>query len=301
MILRNFQELLERTRVSGTRKRVAVVEADDEHTLQAVFRARDDGLVEPLLVGDAVRIRSTLEDLGLSVPADGIVPADDAAASARRGVELVRGGVAQFLMKGRLQTSDLLTAVVDKTRGLRTGNVISHIALYSVPRYHKLLVDTDGGMVMYPDLAQKKAIIENAVGLLHTLGYESPKVAVLAAVEHLNEKMPETVDAAALKTMGVEGGIAGCIVEGPISYDLATDAAVVEIKGYQSPVAGDADILVVPNITTGNVLGKCLACTAGAEMAGIVVGADAPIILTSRGSSSNEKYFSIVLAAAAAG
>jgi phosphate butyryltransferase len=297
--MRNFHELVERARASGRRMRVAVVGADDEHTLQAVFRGSDDGIVEPILVGGLAGIRSTLDRLGLELPAENLVHAEGAVAAARRGVELVRSGCAQFLMKGKLQTAELLAAAVDRENGLRTGLIISHIALYSIPRYHKLLVDTDGGMVMYPDLAQKKAITENAVSLLRALGYECPKVAVLAAVETRNEKMPETVDAAALRAMNAEGSLSGCIVEGPISYDLATDPEAVRIKGYDSPVGGDADILVVPNIITGNVLGKCLTCSAGAAMAGIVVGARAPIIVTSRGSSSEEKYYSIVLAAAA--
>jgi phosphate butyryltransferase len=161
------------------------------------------------------------------------------------------------------------------------------------------VITTDGGMMMYPDLEQKKKIIENAVGVLHSLGYENPKVGVLAAVETVNPKMPESVDAGKLKEMNQNGEITGCIVEGPISYDLAMNKESAEIKGFVSPVAGDPDILIVPNITAGNILGKCLVYSAGAKMAGFIVGAKVPIVLTSRGSSSEEKYLSLVISAAA--
>jgi phosphate butyryltransferase len=176
---------------------------------------------------------------------------------------------------------------------------MSHVSIQEVPSYHKLLITTDGGMMMYPDLEQKKKIIENAVEVLHSLGYENPKVAVLAAVETVNPKMPESVDAGKLKEMNQNGEITGCIVEGPISYDIAMNKESGEIKGFVSPVAGDPDILIVPNITCGNILGKCLVYSAGAKMAGFIVGAKVPIVLTSRGSSSEEKYLSLVLSAAA--
>lgn len=211
----------------------------------------------------------------------------------------IHEGGADFLMKGKIQTADLLSAVVNKEEGLRTGKVMSHVVFNEIPNYHKLLVLTDGGMMMYPDLNKKKEICENAVGTLRTLGYDKPKVAVLAAVEKVNPKMPETVDADALKTMNKSGELADCIVEGPISYDLTMSKESAAIKGFESPVTGDADIVLVPNITVGNVLGKSLIYSAGAKMAGFIVGAKVPIVLTSRGSTSEEKYLSLVLSAAA--
>jgi phosphate butyryltransferase len=295
--LADFAALLALARSGGDR-RVIVVEAQDEHAPEAALRARDDGIAEPLLVGDSDRIRETAERLGLRVDAGSIVHVPEGRGSAEKGVELARSGAGHFIMKGKIQTADLLKAVVDKASGLRTGNQMSHIAIDEVPRYHKLLAITDGGMIMYPDLEQKRCILENAVGLFRRLGCERPKVAVLAAVENVNEKMPETVDAAALKRMNAEGIICDCVVEGPISYDLAMSVQSAAIKGYESPVSGDADILLVPNITVGNVLGKCLVCSAGARMAGIVVGAKVPVVITSRGSSADEKYLSLVLATA---
>jgi phosphate butyryltransferase len=207
---------------------------------------------------------------------------------------------ADLIMKGKIQTADLLRAVVDKERGLRTGSVMSHIAIHEVPSYHKLLAVTDGGMMMYPKLEEKKQIIENAVKTFIAMGYENPKVAVLAAVENVNPKMPETVEADALKMMNVKGEIKNCIIEGPISYDLTMSKESAEIKGFNSPVTGEVDILVVPNITAGNLLGKALIYSAGAKMAGFIVGAKVPIVLTSRGATAEEKYLSLVISASAA-
>jgi phosphate butyryltransferase len=219
--------------------------------------------------------------------------------AAEKAVALVNENKADFIMKGKIQTADLLRAVVNKEKGLRTGRVMSHFVFDEVPSYHKLIVTTDGGMMTYPDLNQKKQIIENAVDVLRAMGYDKPKVAVLAAVEKVNPKMPESVDADMLKKMNQEGKIKNCIVEGPISYDLAISKKCAEIKGFKSPVAGDADILIVPNITAGNILGKCLICSAEGKMAGFIVGAKVPIGLTSRGSSAEEKYLSLVLSASA--
>ncbi len=175
---------------------------------------------------------------------------------------------------------------------------MSHIAINEVPGYHKLLVTTDGGMLLMPTLEQKRDIIINAVSALRAMGYEKPKVGVLAAAEKINPKLPDSVDAAALKEMNERGEITDCIVEGPISLDLAVVPGRGEIKGYKSPCAGDVDILVVPNITAGNIFGKSLTELCGGKMAGLIMGAKCPIIVTSRGSSSEEKYNALCLAAA---
>jgi len=301
MVFKNFEELTARVRGSSRMRRVAVVAAEDEHSLEAALRGRDAGIAEPILVGRRPAIEAVLERLGASIDAAAIIDAPDERAAAAAGVALVASGRADFLMKGRLQTADLLRAVVDKTSGLRSGGVMSHIAVDEIPGHHKLVFISDGGMLTYPDLAQKRAIIENAVGVLMRFGYSRPKVAVLAAVETVNEKMSECVDAAELKRLNADGWLSECVVEGPISYDLAMSAEAAQIKGYSSPVAGDADILVVPSIAAGNILGKCLIYSAGARMAGLVVGAAAPIVLTSRGASADEKFLSLVIAAAAAG
>ena len=202
-------------------------------------------------------------------------------------------------MKGKMQTSDLLKQVVNKETGLNMGKVMSHVGLFEVPNYHKLVVLTDGGMLLHPTLEQKAQIVENAVGALNNMGYENPKVAALCAAEKLNEKAPESVDAAALKEMNEKGEIKDCVIEGPISYDIALSKEIADFKGFESPVAGDADVLLVPDMAAGNFIGKSWVIQGGGRMTGLVVGAKAPIVLTSRGSGADEKFYSIVFAAAA--
>lgn len=299
MAFKNFDELIAHVKTGSRVKRVAVVSAADSHTLEAVFRAKKEGISEPILIGDLSAIEKVLEELGETLSKDQILHASTDEEAARIGVSLIREGGADFLMKGKLQTADLLRAVVDKENGLRTGSVMSHMAIHELPNYPKLLAVTDGGMMLYPNLEEKKALILNGVGALANMGYVCPKVAVLAAVETINPKMQETLDASALKLMNINGDLPGCLVEGPISYDLVMSQESADIKGYKSPITMDADLLVVPNITTGNILGKALVYSGGAKMAGFVIGAKVPIVLTSRGSSSEEKYLSLALSAAA--
>lgn len=299
MEFKTFDELIAHVKGSPHRARMAVAAAGDSHTIEAVLQARAEGIVTPLLVGDKAVIDQVLADLGQTLPAEDIYDVPDLAESARMAVSLVRQGKADFLMKGKLDTAILLKAVVDKENGLGKGGVMSHFTAFEIPNYHKLLCAVDGGMVTYPTLEQKKAIIENTVGALRDMGYECPKVGVLACVEKLNPKMPETVEADALKQMNQRGEIAHCIVEGPVSYDCAMSAEIAEFKGFHSPVSGDCDVLVAPNIHAGNIMGKMLTVTCGAKMAGFIVGAKCPIVMTSRGSSAQEKYLSIVISAAA--
>lgn len=288
--------------IQNTQPRTAVVAAaHDEHTLQAVFAAQDDGLIRPILVGRRDEIRELAQHLGHPLTSDTIlVQADDEFECAAQSVALIRSGQGQMLIKGMLQTGTLLKAVVNKESGIRNSEVMSHVAILDVPTYHKLLFITDGGMVIYPDLPQKRAILKNAVEFCRFLGYEMPKAAALCAVENVNPHMQETLDAAALKDEANSGAFGNCFVEGPISLDLATDKEAVAVKGYRSPVAGDADILLVPSITVGNVLGKALYGLAGGEMAGVVLGATVPITVNSRGATPAEKYDSILICAAMA-
>lgn len=300
MEYKNFEELVKRVQSVAKVKRVVVVVAQDEHTLEAVFKTRKDKIVEPILIGDKEQINIILDSLGEKLGEDNIIDIKDDSAAAYKAVELIREGKADFIMKGKIQTADLLRAVVDKEKGLRTGSVMSHMALHEIPNYHKLLAVTDAGMIVYPDVSEKKQIIENAVTMFRAMGYENPKVAILTAVETVNPKMLETVDADTLKKMNQSGEISGCIIEGPISYDLTMSTESAKIKGFVSSVTGDADILVVPNITAGNILSKSLIYSAGAKMAGFIIGAKVPIVLTSRGATAEEKYLSIVLSAATA-
>ena len=301
MVLHSFSELRSMVEGSGRQAIIAVAAAADEHTLQAVFQAKADGMVTPVLVGDAAAIRTILKNLNESIPEEDIYDVPEPSEAAFRAVSLIHEGKADLLMKGKMDTSVLLKAVVNKTSGLGLGGVMSHVTMFELPSYHKIICPVDGGMVTYPTLEQKKAIIENTVAVFRKLGYDCPKVGVLACVEKVNPKMPETLEAAELKRMNQAGELQNCIVEGPISYDCAMSREIAEFKGFDSPVSGDCDILLAPNIHAGNIMGKMLTVSLGAEMAGIVVGASCPIVMTSRGSSASEKYWSIVLAAASVG
>lgn len=299
MVISGFQEL--KARLHNIPPKAAVVAAaHDEHTLEAVFAARRDGLIRPLLVGRREEILAIARRLGQALSPEDVVDADGEEACARQAVALIRAGRGAMLIKGMLQTGALLKAVVHKETGIRASQVMSHVAILDVPRYPKLLFDTDGGMVVAPDLEQKRHILKNALELCRFLGYDRPKAAVLCAVETVNPHMPETLDAAALKEEARQGGFGPCLVEGPISLDLATDAQAAAIKGYHSPVAGDADILLCPSIAAGNLLGKALYGLAGGEMAGVVLGATVPITINSRGATPQEKYSSILICAAMA-
>lgn len=282
-------------------KQAVVAAAHDEHTLQAVFTARRDGFIRPILVGEREEICSIARRLGEELDEDQVIQASGEQACAEQAVALIREGRGELLIKGMLQTGTMLKAVVSKEKGIRRSQVMSHVAILDVPSYHKLLFITDGGMVVAPDLEQKRHILKNAVEFCHFLGYERPKAAALCAVETVTASMPETEDAARLKEEGARGDFGPCEVEGPISLDLATDREAARTKHYESPVAGDADILLVPAIAVGNVLGKALYGLAGGEMAGVVLGAQVPITVNSRGASAQEKYWSILISAAMGG
>lgn len=299
MVIKNFAELIDKVKGMPEMKRMVIAAAGEEHTLQAAFHARREGICRPILVGDAAKIREILKELNEEVPEEDIYDATDPEAAAAKAVELVREGKGDFLMKGYLDTKVILKAVVNKETGLGQGRLMSHFTMFEVPGYHKIIVAVDGGMVTYPDLQMKKEIILNTIDVLHAYGYDNPKVGVLACVEKVNPKMPETIDADELAKMNKSGEISGCIVEGPISYDCAMSKEIADFKGYESQIAGDVDVLIVPNIHAGNILGKVYTVTCNAKMAGFIVGAKCPIVLTSRGSSAEEKYMSIVVSAAA--
>lgn len=298
MVLENFDVLIEKVKSFPEPKRVVVAAAGDAHTLEAIKEAVDEGIVKPVLVGDKAKIVEIAAEIGLTVDPEDIYDEPDVVEAAKRSVALIHEGKGDFIMKGKLETAQILKPVVNKETGLGTGRVMSHFVFDELPNYHKLLVTTDGGMMTYPTLEQKKDIIINTVETLKALGYENPKVACVAAVEKVNPKMPETVEADALKQMNLNGELTDCIVEGPISLDIALSKEIADVKGFDSPVAGDADVILVPNIQVGNILGKSITVIAGGNMAGFIVGAKVPIVLTSRGSSAKEKYLSLVLASA---
>ena len=297
MVINSLKDLAAEAGKLERKPVIAVVEAHDEHTLESVIQAKNDGIMLPLLIGRAGKIREMLKEYGADPSEFDVEATDSAAESLSAAVAAVNTGRAGAIMKGKLESGDFLKAIVNKENGMVEGGKLSVIGFFEMPAYHKLLAVSDPGMNTYPDLEGKKAITGNAVKMLNALGFEKPKVAVLASVEKLNPKMPETVDADALKQMNATGELADCIVEGPISFDLAISAESARIKGYDSPVAGDADLVIVPDITSGNILVKALTCVAGAQTAGTVLGARVPVIFLSRSAEAADKYYSIALAA----
>ncbi len=296
MKARTLKEFLERAVALG-KKKVCVAAAADEEVLQAVKEARDCGFLEPVLVGAEEEIREQARKVGLSLAGVEVVDVPDAREAALEAVRLVRAGRAHVLMKGLVNTTDFMRAVLHPEFGLRTGKLLSHLAVFEVPGWERLIFNTDGGINVAPDLEQKVAIIENAVQFLRRLGWEQPRVALLAASEVINPKVPATVDAALIAKMAAAGQIRGAVVDGPMALDVAVSEEAARHKGIASPVAGEAELLVNPTVEVGNVFGKALIYFAGARMAGVVLGASVPIVLTSRASSAEEKLYSLAVAA----
>jgi len=290
--MKTLQDIIDSAKKIET-KRVAVVGADDFEAVKAVAEAFDEGFVKPVLIGHKDEITKNLEKLGKNFE---IIDAANIYESSEKGVRLVSSGAADVLMKGNVKTSVLLKAALNKEWGLRTGSVISHVAVMETPNLEKIVMVTDGGMLVKPDLNQKISIINNAVELARSLYIETPKVAVLAAVEVVNPDMPETLDASILTQMNRRGQIKNCIVDGPLALDNALSEMAAKIKHIESDVAGFADILVVPDIHSGNILGKSAIYLAGGRIAGIILGTAAPIVIVSRADDSKSKMASLALA-----
>lgn len=299
-MLKSFSEVLAAAK-QGPRRTIAVAVAQDADVLAAIKDAQQAGIAQAILVGDADKIRSIAKEIGFDISSLEILDEKDNIKAAKLAVSLVREGRAQMLMKGLIGTADILRAVLDKEDGLRTGRMLSHVAVLEVPTYHKLLFMSDGGQNIAPDLMQKAEITQNAVDIARALGIETPKVAALAALELVNPKMQATVDAAELQAMAERGEIKNCIIKGPIAFDGAISAEAAEHKGIKSEVCGDVDVLIVPYIEVGNVLYKTLVYLANTKVAGLIAGAAAPIVLTSRSDSHEAKLLSIACASVAAG
>lgn len=274
----------------------AVVHPCSAEAIAAAIEARAEGLIEPVLIGPPKKIAAAAEKAGLSIEGLTIEPTEHSHAAAARAVELAGSGVVHALMKGSLHTDELLGAVVSVQSGLRTERRISHVYVLDVPSYTKPLIVTDAAINIMPTLEQKRDICQNAIDLMHLLGVAEPLVAVLAAVETVNPAMPATLDAAALTVMAARGQITGAKLDGPLAFDNAINLDSARIKDIVSPVAGRADILVVPNLEAGNMLAKQLIYLAGADAAGLVLGARVPIILTSRADTLRVRLASAALA-----
>jgi phosphotransacetylase len=294
-----YEALLERCR-SLPAVPTAVAHPCEESALAGALEAGAKGLIAPILVGPAAKIKEIAQTAGLSLGATPIVDAPHSHASAAKAVELVRKGEAELLMKGSLHTDELLAAVVARETGLRTGRRISHVFIMDVPTYHKVLIVTDAAINIAPALEDKADIVQNAIDLAQSLGVKQPKVAILAAVETINSKMVATIDAAALCKMADRGQIKGGLLDGPLAFDNAISKDAARIKGIVSEVAGDPDILLAPDLEAGNILAKQLSFLANADSAGLVLGARVPVILTSRADSVRSRIASCAVAMLAA-
>ncbi len=294
-LAQKYEDLLERCR--GLEPvATAVAHPCDEPTLAGILEARARGLIAPILVGPAAKIAEVAAAAGIDLDGVRVVDAPHSHAAAGHAVEMVLRGGAELLMKGSLRTEEFLSAVVSREGGLRTGRRISHAYMMDLPAYHKVLIVTDAAINIAPTLEQKVDICQNAVDLALALGVERPKVAILAAVETVSSKMPSTLDAAALCKMADRGQIRGALLDGPLAFDNAISREAADMKGIRSEVAGDPDILLVPDLETGNILAKLLSFLSRADGAGLVLGARVPIILTSRADSVRSRIASCAVA-----
>ena len=296
-MLKSLDQIVDLAR-KGKKARIAVAAAADLPVLKALKAASELGIAEPLLIGDADKIREMSAVLSFSITAFELIDVPDPAEASLKAVEQIRAGNAGILMKGMVSTAPLLKAVLEKNIGLRKREVLSHFALFQTSHYHKLLGVTDAAMNISPNAEEKAAIIENACEVMQSLGVKLPKVAVIGPLELVNEKIQSTVDAALLKKMNTKGKIRNCLVDGPFAIDNAVSAEAVEHKGIKSEVAGDADILLAPDLDAGNILYKTMIFLSDGRSAAIITGASVPIVLTSRADSEESKLYSIALASA---
>jgi len=293
-MLRNFEEIIKSAQLKGP-KTIAVAVAQDLEVMLAIKNAKDLGIADAILVGNEEEIMQIAQDNHIDMNDFTILGQKDNCKACRMAVQLVSDGEAQVLMKGMVDTSIILKAVLDKKNGLKTDNVLSHVAVADIEGYDRLFYITDAAMNIAPDLNTKKQIIENGVQVANALGNENPKVACVCAVEKVNPKMQVTIDAAELVKMNEAGELKGCIVAGPLALDNAISLQASRHKGIINPVAGHADILLMPFIEAGNMLYKAIVFFARGKLAGIIVGAKAPIVLTSRADSDIAKLNSIAI------
>ncbi len=295
-MISNFDEVLSMAQSQSTKK-VAVAVAQDKPVLEAIKDAFEIGLVEAVLVGNRDKIEEVAREINMDLSKFEIIHEADAAKAALIAVELVSTGKADMVMKGLVDTANFLRAVLNKEKGLRTGKLMSHVAVFEVPGIDRLLFLTDAAFNMYPQLKEKIDIVNNAVTVAKAVGIETPKVAPVCAVEVVNPDMPATLDAAMLSKMSERGQIKGCIIDGPLALDNALSVEAAEHKGITGEVAGKADILLMPNIEAGNIMYKTLSYTTSCKSGAILVGTSAPVVLTSRNDSHETKMNAIALAA----
>ncbi|MCG0275573.1 MAG: bifunctional enoyl-CoA hydratase/phosphate acetyltransferase [Thermosediminibacteraceae bacterium] len=291
--MESLQELVDKARQAKT-KTIAVVKAEDDDVLKAVKTSHDLGLINGVLIGNRGKIESILEKLEMKKESFEIIDEEDATQAVAIAVEMAKKGEVQILMKGLIQTRDFLRGIVSGDKSLTGGRLLSHVAVFQVPHKEKLLLVTDAAMNIAPDIPQKYQIIKNSLLVARSLQIQNPKVAVLSAVEIVNPAIPSTMDAAILSKMAQRDRLEA-VVDGPLALDNAVSKDACIHKGIDSPVGGEADILVVPDLISGNILYKSLVYFAKAKVAGIVVGAEVPVVLTSRADSDESKTYSIAL------
>lgn len=297
-MIQNLSQLIDVAKNKATKK-IAVAAAEDAPVLISLKEAMRNGIISPILVGNKSKIEKIAHTINFDLSAVEVVHNEKGTnTSAQIAVSLIKKSKADILMKGFVSTGTLLKAVLDKENGLRKGNVLSHVAFFESPYYHKLLCVTDVAMNVAPDFDTKVHIVNNAVDACHKIGIEKPKVAIIAAVETVNPKMEATVHAAMLKTMSERNQLKGCIVDGPLAIDNAVNKHAAEHKGIVSKVAGECDVIVAPGIEAGNMFYKALSFLGGATAAAVIMGATVPIVLTSRSDTEKSKMLSIALAAA---
>lgn len=296
-MIKKLEDILDELK-DGERVVLSVAAAHDKEVLTSIKSALDRGIIDPILVGELDKINEISKEIGLNLDNIRVIEGCGVEECAKIAVKLVSSKEADFVMKGILDTSVLLKEVLNKEYGLRTDSLLSHVMIYEMESYHKLLMLTDGGMNISPDYLQKEKILKNAITASKSLGLETVKVACLAAKEKVNPKMQATVDADMLSKKCEEGAFGeGVIVEGPLAFDIAVSKKASEVKGFNSDVSGDADILLVPTIEVGNGIGKSFTYMANAKSAGIIMGAKAPIVLVSRADSHEAKLYSIAYGA----
>ncbi len=292
-----FDDLLAHIQKDGGKRRFAVAAANSEHAVEAALAARERGIAEPILFGESETIASILLSLGHSATEVPIVNYGSPEAAAQAAMECIKNGEADFIVKGLIETGPMMKLMLNSETGIKSGPVVHSVAFAEIETYHKLLVSTDSAIVIAPDLAQKKQMIQNTVAVMKIMGWDCPKVAVLAAVEKVSSKMQATLDAAELKAMWQRGEIPDCILEGPMAFDLAISKESADIKNFHSPVAGDADMVLYPDIASGNIGIKTLTMTGHNKVGSVILGLKAPAVMSSRGSAMENKLRGILLAA----
>lgn len=295
-MIKNFDEVLKKVK-SQSIKKVAVAVAQDEPVLEAIKGAKENGIADAILVGDKEKIKAAADKVQMDLSKFEIVNEPNDLKAALKAVEIVSSHNADMVMKGLVDTANFLRSVLNKEVGLRTGKLMSHVAVFEIPGFDRLILLTDAAFNMYPDLEAKIGIVKNAVKVAKAIGIEMPKVAPICAVEVVNPNMPATLDASILSKMNERGQIKGCIIDGPLALDNALSLEAAKHKKITSPVAGMADIVLMPNIEAGNVMYKTLTFAAHAKNGGMLVGSAAPVILTSRSDTYEAKMNSIALAA----